>query len=42
MVQSTYPVIPGGTFPTAAQGMVLGTAFDSSVMSYLMLILMME
>ena len=33
---------PSGTFPTVAQGMVLGAAFDPNVKSYPVLILMME
>jgi len=36
------PSYPGGTFPTAAQGIVLGAAFDPNVKSYPVLILMME
>ena len=34
------PSYPSGTFPTTAQGMVLGAAFDPNVKSYPVLILM--
>ena len=39
---SKAPILsyPGGTFPAAAQGMVLGAVFDLNVMWYPMLILM--
>ena len=38
--KAPIPSYPGGTFPAAAQGMVLGAAFDSNVMSYPVLIFM--
>ena len=32
--KAPIPSYPGGTFLAVAQGMVLGAAFDSNVMSY--------
>ena len=40
--KAPIPSYPGSTFPTVAQGMVLGVVFDSNVISYPVLILMKE